>query len=190
MPRILKRRSSKKQRGGRVSFPAEYFNPNAEGRYSENNASNKSAVSYGVVGENYVGPNHQPTINQSGGGLPIEYFDGHGASGRYFQEGSAELETCTSPYGILHPVSHGVILDSVDGSAIDPDGLSAGPNLAASLSPNMVNTHMTGGRRRKRRNRNRKSVRRKSSNRKSVRSKKRKSVRRKKRKSVRRKNLK
>mgnify|MGYP006124851619 CR=1 FL=1 len=151
MPRNAKRRSSsnKKQRGGRVSFPAEYFNPNAVGRYSENNISNKNAVSYGVTGENYAGPDHEPTINQSGGGLPLEYFNPE-ASGNYFMEGAPELQTCTSPYGILHPVSHGVVLDAPDGGKFDPDGLSAGPNLAASSGPNMVNTNMTGGRRRRR----------------------------------------
>ena len=86
--------------------------------------------------------------------LPIEYFGGE--SGRYFEVGSPELESCTTPYGLNHPTSHGVVLDAPDGSQIDAQGLWMGPQLASGPG----GTGQTGGakkRKRKRRTKKRKN---------------------------------
>ncbi len=163
-----KRRSNNKrskQRGGKVVLPTEYFNPNFQGNYVSqeqlNEVRNENiAVSHGIAhGENMnsVGPDLHAGIglnNQSGGGLPIEYFGGE--NGRYFEVGSPELESCTTPYGLNHPTSHGVVLDAPDGSQIDAQGLWMGPQLASGPG----GTGQTGGakkRKRKRRTKKRKN---------------------------------
>jgi len=124
------------------------------------------AVSHGVAyGDNMnsVGPDLHAGIglnNQSGGGLPIEYFGGE--SGRYFEVGSPELESCTTPYGLNHPTSHGVVLDAPDGSQIDAQGLWMGPQLASGPG----GTGQTGGSRNKKLRRNKSKQSNKRSNKK------------------------
>ena len=165
--RSKQRRNNKrsKQRGGKVVLPTEYFNPNFQGNYVSQEQLNEMrnenvAVSHGVAyGENInsVGPDLHAGIglnNQTGGGLPIEYFGGD--SGRYFEAGSPELESCTTPYGLNHPTSHGIVLDAPGDSQIDAQGLWMGPQLASGPG----GTGQTGGakkRKRKRRTKKRKN---------------------------------
>tara|TARA_Y200000002_G_scaffold379365_2_gene388486 strand:- start:1159 stop:1743 length:585 start_codon:yes stop_codon:yes gene_type:complete len=149
---------NKKQSGGKVTLPRQYFDPDHSGNFLEQQPVSQGAVSHGVVDGNdnhQAGPDLHPTMKQTGGGLPIEYFGGD--SGRFFEAGSPELQNCTSAYGVLNPVSHGVVLDVPDGSRFDPDGLWMGPNLAASDGINMKNVNMTGGRRKRRNRKNRKT---------------------------------
>ena len=155
------KRSNSKQRGGKAVLPAEYFNPTTQGNFVSQEQLNEMrngniAVSHGVTyGENInsVGPDLHAGIglnNQNGGGLPIEYFGGE--SGRYFEAGSPELESCTSPYGQLHPTSHGVVLDAPGNAQIDAQGLWMGPQLASGPG----GTGQTGGRRKRSKRRNNK----------------------------------
>ena len=171
MPRLSKRSKSmrtkrSKQRGGVPVLPAEYFNPDVVSRYGVDHGSMEGAVSHGVVNKESgsSGPDLKASLNQTGGApLPLAYFTGGDSSNTHFEAGAPELQNCTSPYGVLHPVSHGVVLDAPNGSNFDADGLFAGPNLAAAQSPNtgsdnLVKVDMTGGRR-KRSRRNSKSKR-------------------------------
>ena len=168
-----KQRSNKqsKQRGGKVVLPSEYFNPNLQGNYVSQEQLNELrngniAVSHGIThGENMnsVGPDLHAGIglnNQTGGGLPIEYFGGD--SGRYFDVGSPELESCTTPYGLNHPTSHGVVLDAPGDAQIDAQGLWMGPQLASGPG----GTGQTGGSRNKKLRRNKSKQRNKRSNKK------------------------
>ena len=152
--RSNKRSKQRKQRGGKVVLPAEYFNPNYQGNYVSQEQLNEMrnenvAVSHGVAyGENInsVGPDLHAGIglnNQTGGGLPIEYFGGD--SGRYLEVGSPELESCMTPYGQTHATSHGVVLDALGDAQIDAQGLWVGPQLASGPG----GTGQTGGKRNK-----------------------------------------
>jgi hypothetical protein len=155
--RSNKRRSNNKQRGGKAVLPAEYFNPTVQGNYVSHEQLNETrdgnvAVSHGVShGENMnsVGPDLHAGIglnNQTGGGLPMKYFNGsEDSNAGYFASGSPELESCTSPYGQLHPTSHGVVLDAPGDATIDAQGLWMGPQLAAGPG----GTGQTGGARNK-----------------------------------------
>ena len=137
------RRKSTRQRGGKIVLPAQYFNPNAAGNYQENmskNGSGNVAVSHGVVHGEVAGPD----LNLTGGGpLPAEYYGND--SGRYFEAGAPELQPCNSPYGMMHPTSHGVVLDAPGDATLDAAGEWMGPNL----SPYPLGRDMTGGRRKK-----------------------------------------
>lgn len=149
MPKNRNRNS--KQKGGKMVLPANYFNPNSQETYTEGNT--QCGSSYGTnFNENMTG-GLVPTINnnQSGGGpLPAAYFGG--SNDGYYEAGAPELNNCTTPYGINHPISHGVVLDGPAG------GMWMGPNLGP--GPNAV--EMTGGaRRRKRRNSKRRTLKRK-----------------------------
>jgi len=149
-----KRSKQRKQRGGKAVLPAEYFNPTTQGNFVSQEQLNEMrngnvAVSHGVAyGENMnsVGPDLHAGIglnNQSGGGLPIEYFGGD--SGRYFDVGSPELESCMTPYGQTHATSHGLVLDAPGDAQIDAQGLWMGPQLASGPG----GTGQTGGKRNK-----------------------------------------
>lgn len=157
------RRKSTRQRGGKIVLPAQHFNPNAAGNYQENMSKNTSgnvAVSHGVVHGEVAGPD----LNLTGGGpLPAEYYGND--SGRYFEAGAPELQPCNSPYGMMHPTSHGVVLDAPGDAAFDAAGEWMGPNL----SPYPLGRDMTGGRRKK--SRRSKSKRSKSKRSKSIRRK-------------------
>ena len=110
------------------------------------------AVSHGVEHSenmNFVGPNLHSSIglnNQTGGGLPMKYFNGsEDSNAGYYELGAPELESCTTPYGQNHPSSHGVVLDAFGDAKIDAQGLWMGPQLAAGPG----GTVQTGGARRK-----------------------------------------
>ena len=143
-----KKKSNKKQRGGKIVLPVQYFNPEAQGNYSVQPVAraNNLAVSNGVIHNNSAGPDlhSQIGLDQSGGGpMPIEFYGGD--SGRYFADGAPELQACDSPYGVVHATSHGVVLDSPGDATLDAQGKWMGPNL----SPGPFGLDMTGGRRRK-----------------------------------------
>ena len=150
-----KSRKTRKQRGGRVVLPQVFFNEGYANHYQTQDQLvrmdrvNPNAVSMGNSNgsANTVGANHVPGIGlnpqMGGGALPAEYFGGN--SGRYFAEGSPELQNCNTAYGIAHPTSHGVVLPGDNAGWM-------GPNLAP--YPNYLS--MTGGSR-KRRSRSRKT---------------------------------
>lgn len=149
---MVKNRNRKsKQKGGKMVLPPCYFNTNSQETYTEANAPCGSSIGTNF-NENMTG-GLVPTINnQSGGGpLPAAYFGG--SNDGYYEVGAPELNNCTTPYGINHPTSHGVVLD---GGA---EGMWMGPNLGP--GPNAV--EMTGGaRRRKRRNSKRRTLKRRT----------------------------
>ena len=163
---MVKNRNRKsKQKGGKMVLPPCYFNPNSQETYTEANAPCGSSNGTNF-NENMTG-GLIPTINnQSGGGpLPAAYFGG--SNDGYYEAGAPELNNCTTPYGINHPTSHGVVLDGVS------NGMWLGPNLGP--GPNAI--EMTGGAKKRRR---RTLKRRNSKRRNSKRRKKRKSIRNKK----------
>ena len=120
-----KRRKSqtKKQRGGRVSMPSEYYGNNS-GRYFEGGAPElkmansaygaNRATSRGVlIGNNMSGPDLGPTRTsgkQTGGrvSMPSEYYGNN--SGRYFESGAPELKIANSAYGVNRATSRGVLI--------------------------------------------------------------------------------
>ncbi len=139
----------RRQKGGDPVLPMKYFDHNHQAYYYNPEQMSKlgysdNAVSHGVYQgvPHQVGSNHIPNVGlnpQTGGApLPAEYFGGN--SGRYFAEGSPELDTCTSAYGMVHPTSHGVVLGGENSNWM-------GPNLAP--YPNYQD--MTGGSRKRRR---------------------------------------
>jgi len=150
-----KTRKTRKQRGGKIVLPQSFFNEGHTKNYHTHDQLvrmdrvNPNAISMGNSNgsANTVGANHVPGIGlnpqMGGGALPAEYFGG--SSGRYFAEGSPELQNCTTAYGIAHPTSHGVVLPGDNAGWM-------GPNLAP--YPNYLS--MTGGSR-KRRSRSRKT---------------------------------
>lgn len=143
-------RKKRQQRGGKIVLPQRYFNPDFQNHYhtqaqlQQSGRVNPGAVSHGMrINNEMIGPDLQSQIglnNQMGGGvLPAEYFGG--SSGRYFEAGSPELQTCTTAYGINVPTSHGVVMAGENAGWM-------GPNLAP--YPNFAD--MTGGFRRSKRN--------------------------------------
>lgn len=118
MPRTRNSKSKiRKQKGGRVSLPSEYFGGNS-GRYfpegsPELNPANSAygpsvTTSHGVViSGNQMGPDMGPypvaTGNQTGGAvrMPAEYFGGN--SGRYFEN----PQNCSHSYGPMPPNTFG-----------------------------------------------------------------------------------
>jgi hypothetical protein len=164
--RAKKSRKTRKQRGGKIVMAQRYFNPNFNNHYhtqeqlQQMGNVNPHAVSHGSHNgtPNTVGPilNPQMGLNMTGGGvLPAEYFGGN--SGRYFAEGSPELQNCTTAYGVAVPTSHGVVMGGENAGWMGPN-LGPFPHFA----------DMTGGSRRRRKTRkNKKSRSRKSRGRKS-----------------------
>jgi hypothetical protein len=156
----IKRRKSKSRKrtnlkrggGNSTTMPMRYFNPDHYAHYYANpiNQPNQVSVSHGIVRNGVAGPNLFPKIGlstQTGGApLPAEYFGGN--SGRYFAEGSPELQHCTTAYGHAVPTSHGVVM-------MDHNADFMGPNLA----PYPNHSGLTGG---GRKTRKRKSKRNKS----------------------------
>jgi len=129
-----KRNRSKKQKGGRVTMPAEYFGKNS-GRYFEANApqlqmSNSAyganrATSRGVlIGNNMSGPDLGPTNHsgtQTGGRvtMPGEYFGKN--SGRYFEANAPQLQMSNSAYGANRATSRGVLIgNNMSGPDLGP----------------------------------------------------------------------
>ena len=141
----------KKQRGGRVVLPKQYFNAEGAGNYSADAVNTHQGVSQGSYNgtTDSVGPDLKadPVFGQmkGGGALPAEYFGGN--SGRYFAAGSPELENCTNAYGISFPSSHGVVMPGENANFM-------GPQLAP--HPNWLD--MTGGSRRRRTSRKNKKT--------------------------------
>ena len=141
-----RRKISKKyiKKGGfKTVLPMEYFNPVHNTQYRTVSLVNpmNNPVSYGQINKNHTqtGPNlfyTKPYVQLGGGALPAEYFGNN--SGRYFEEGSPELNTCTHAYGRNINTSHGVVMDP-------PHNMWLGPNLAT--FPEFKD--MTGGNRRK-----------------------------------------
>lgn len=113
----------KNQAGGRITMPSEYFGKNS-GRYHEQGSPilNISDSAYGkniptsrgtIIGDNLMGPDLGPTSHsgiQTGGRItmPSEYFGKD--SGRYFEQGSPELNMSDSAYGKNIPTSRGTII--------------------------------------------------------------------------------
>lgn len=130
--------------GFKIVLPGEFFNVNMESNYRPFQLVNpmNKAVSHGYIHKdfNHTGPDlhkTEPVINsQKGGVLPAEYFGGD--SGRYFEAGSPQLETCTHAYGRNITSSNGVVMN-------EPHNMWMGPNLAT--FPNFKD--MTGGSRKK-----------------------------------------
>lgn len=151
-------RKKRQQRGGKIVMAQRYFNEGYPNHYysqeqlQQMGNVNPYAVSHGTNNgtTNSVGPVLHPQVGlnpMTGGGvLPAEYFGGN--SGRYFAEGSPELDNCTHAYGVSVPTSHGVVMGGENSGWM-------GPNLAA--FPNHV--HMTGGGKRRRRRKTKKTKR-------------------------------
>lgn len=132
-----KRSHNRRQQGGKIVLPMRYFNENYNNHYDESQPVYRGAVSYGVPHQQVLatGPNLHPgyAMKQQGGGvMPAEFYGNN--SGRYFEAGAPELDTCTSAYGVIHPTSHGVVLSGENAGFM-------GPNLAP--FPNFQD--MTGG---------------------------------------------
>jgi hypothetical protein len=142
-------KSNRKKRGGfKAVLPMRYFNPTHTNHYYNTSMGNPNAVSHGVSNKNNTeaGPNLYPQNMQNGGGvLPAEYFGGN--SGRYFEAGSPELVNCTNAYGRNITSSHGVVMDP-------PHNMWMGPNMAT--VPDFRD--LTGGGKKKRRNKKCKKV--------------------------------
>lgn len=167
-----KSRKTRKQKGGKIVMPQRYFNDQFQNHYYSNQQLqqmgkvNPNAVSQGTHNgtTHSVGPDFYPQVGLNpmtgGGALPAEYFGG--SSGRYFAEGSPELQNCTTAYGVAVPSSHGVVMGGENAGWM-------GPNLA----PFPHFAHMTGGSRKRRtRKRKNKKLKKKSKSNKNRRSRK------------------
>ena len=149
LKRNIKNRNNIKG-GFRIVLPSQFFNQASNnGNYMPFQLVNplNKAVSHGYIHTDFqnTGPdlNYTQLNNQTGGGaLPAEYYGGN--SGRYFEAGSPELESCTHAYGKNINTSHGVVMG-------EPNNMWLGPNLAS--FPNFKD--MTGGK--KSNNKNRKN---------------------------------